>query len=114
MAATALPTVRTADLVSGMYFKTNGRWNLADSAATTAPNGTRYGIYAYDTDGHLTWLSIYDETVEINAGVKPPESFSQHKLLSRARKLEDDANGMLGRVARLRQFAARLESKKEV
>jgi hypothetical protein len=115
VAITMLPKVRTADLVRGMFFKTGGRWYLANGDAAPRPGSTEdapaYRIRMYTTDGDLSWLDVYGETVETNAGDKPPESFSQHKLAAHARKLEDDANGMLSRVARIRQFAARLETK---
>lgn len=118
MATTTLPEVRTAALAKGMFFKTNKRWYLADSDATPASghseNFPKHRIRAYNTEGFLSWLEIYGETVETNAGDKAPESFSQHKLTAQAKRLEDQADGLYNRVARIRQFANYLKYNSEV
>lgn len=113
MAHQKLTEMDTSALKPGAYFKANKRWYLADGSpeqTSSNPAYPEYRIPAYDTNGIRMLVTYLPERVDTTRGGDKPEVFQQHKLLTHARELEDMANGILGRVARIHQFAAKLES----
>lgn len=114
MAHQKLTEMDTSALKPGVYFKASRRWYLADGEpemTSSNPAYPEYRIPAYDTNGIRMLVTYLPDRVDTTRGGETPESFKQHKLLAHARELEDAANGILGRVARIRQFAAKLENK---